>query len=153
MIPQERVNEAAKEYAKQENFYEPDLTRLEINEFAENCFQSGVRFAESEPQSKPTTSAEAKQKLFNYFAEQHGIQLMDSDFNEIQEYMKPGLQYVATEFAEWKELNGWKRSLRRDLISWYQEGNAMLDKPFKHATTSELYAKFEAERNSNKNGG
>ena len=68
------------------------------------------------------------------------------DMGEIYEAMDEYAQQTAMEFAEWIELNEWTRSLRRDLINWYQEGNAMLDKPFKHATTAELFAKFEAER-------
>ncbi len=80
MIPQERVqNEADK--------IMPFKSTTAKNAFYFG-FVSGVRFAEAE-MNKPTTSAEAKQRLFNYFAEEHDIQLMDSDFNEIYEYMKP----------------------------------------------------------------
>jgi len=92
MIPQERVNEGYVQYQKS-TYYE--------NPSEESAFKSGVRFAEAELQPKSTTSAEAKQNLFNYFAQEHGIQLMDSDFIEIQEYMKPEVQQKSEEFGKY----------------------------------------------------
>lgn len=117
MIPQERVNEGYAQYQKS-TYYE--------NPSEESAFKSGVRFAEAEL-NKPTTSPDVQQNLFNYFAEQHDIQLMLGDFHEIENYMKPEVQQRAMEFAEWFDTYKY----------WnYSKSN----------TTSELFAKFEAER-------
>jgi len=92
---------------------------------------------------KPTISPDVQQNLFNYFAEQHDIQLMVSDFHEIENYMKLEVQQTAMEFAEWCEINGWR--FDHDMNKWSNNGSIY----FKRHTTSELFAKFEAERNQN----
>jgi len=42
---------------------------------------------------------ETKQKLFDYFDHEHRITLMSSDFNEIEEIIKP--EFEAHEQAQW----------------------------------------------------
>jgi hypothetical protein len=97
MITQERVNEAA----ETANDYMTPGNHRAFND----GFDCGVRFAEAELQPKPTTSAEAKQRLFDYFAQEHEINLMSSDFNEIEEYMRPEVQQTIHEFSTYMDEN------------------------------------------------
>lgn len=130
MIPKERIEQAA----KTANDYMTPGNHRAFND----GFECGVSFAESELQPKPTTSAEVKQNLFNYFDQEHGIQLMDSDFVEIENYMKPESDRKAMEFAEWVELNC--SALAGNLWELVKDPNSEV------FTASELFAKFEAER-------
>ena len=123
MIPQERVNEAA----ETANDYMTPGNHRAFND----GFDCGVRFAEAELQPKPTTSAEAKQRLFDYFAQEHEINLMSSDFLEIDNYMKPEVHQTSIDFAEWCIVHAWEIDYREQ----------------KSHTISEIFAKFDAERN------
>lgn len=91
---------------------------------------------------KPTTSAESKQNLFDYFAQQHEINLMSTDFWEIENYVKPDADQKAMDYFKWCILNkvGYFESIDK-----FMYDNVTL-------TESELFAKFEEERNRN-NGG
>jgi hypothetical protein len=63
------------------------------------------------------------------------------------------LKHTAIEFAEWKELNGWRKSDLKDCFiwhkdkKWHKKGDKYKLTPEQSDTTAELFAKFEAERN------
>lgn len=126
MIPQKRVNEAA-ETAN-------DYTTANNHNAFNDGFECGVRFAEAE--LKPKIGADTIQNLFNYFQQEHGIMLMPSDLHEIENYMQPELATVAQEFAEWCDASLYE----------YHETYKVWCKYPDNFTTSELFAKFDAER-------
>jgi len=106
-----------------------------------------------------------RQNLFNYFAEQHGIKLIDSDFNEIENYIMPemnteiesaynrglsdgqtitesAIETIAIEFAEYCDYasNRVYLKARNKWTSFDDEGDSI--------TSSELFAKFMQERSA-----
>ena len=105
MIPQEKIEQAEKEYAVS-IWGEVNSTQF-INAFSTQSktdFTAGVRFAEEE------------------------------------------LKQRAQQFVEWINNNRWYAILEDSGLRWRDGGSQAY-------TTSELYAKFEAEMNQQNNGG
>jgi len=140
MIPKEKIKQSARIYSTSKNRGFEGAEYIVRSIASEYDFKAGVSFAEAEL-SKPFTSSNTRQNLFNYFAEQHGVNLMDSDFNEIGNYMKPELKNIAIEFAEWLAKNG-KPTTSNGIVQW-KIGSYQSKKVY---IASELFDKFMAER-------
>jgi len=112
------------------------------------AYENYLEQTELQQSSIPT---DVKQNLFNYFAEQHNIQLLESDFYEIAIYMKPESQQIAQEFAEWCAENAYDHNIPASISGvkiekrkWgylYNDGEDI-----DVITTSDLFAKFMEER-------
>jgi len=140
MIPKEKIKQSARIYSTSKNRGFEGAEYIVRSIASEYDFKAGVSFAEAEL-SKPFTSSNTRQNLFNYFAEQHGVNLMDSDFNEIGNYMKPELKNIAIEFAEWCVCNSYEKFLiANNCVIWKNKYNKSRSKTF------ELFDKFMAER-------
>jgi len=98
MIAKEKIKQSARIYSTSKNRGFEGAEYIVRSIASEYDFKAGVEFAEAEL-SKPFTSSNTRQNLFNYFAEQHGVNLMDSDFNEIGNYMHPETKKIKIDFC------------------------------------------------------
>jgi len=151
MIPKEKIKQSARIYSTSKNRGFEGAEYIVRSIASEYDFKAGVEFAEAEL-SKPFTSSNTRQNLFNYFAEQHVVYLMDSDFNEIGNYMKPELKNIAIEFAEWINANKWKSGGISNKWEYTHyigtHSNAYNCIKTITSSTAELFDKFMAERSA-----